>query len=296
MNRDNDYIGIAHKKDKEAVYQIWKDIFVSDKLYLSIIFNDLYPHLTPFVYKRENEVMSTAFALPVSIGEIKGEYIYGVATKEKARGAGLASALISHICCHFKAIGEKFLIVRPAEEQLFEYYMKQGFTLPLRRDEICMDLGETVEVPVIKTRQISQLTPSLLQKRRAAANARLYIWPKEIYKAIINLTLLDRGCTCKFRYRNNDEYIIAHADYSTPDCVIIEETSLFLGKENNLADKTIYKLLREAAIAVNERSEKIIIYAPATQRGIRFALIKPLTSSAHIIEKLQTGFFNFTLE
>ena len=129
--------------------------------------------------------------------------------------------------------------------------MKQGFTLPLRRDEICMDLGETVEVPVIKTRQISQLTPSLLQKRRAAANARLYIWPKEIYKAIINLTLLDRGCTCKFRYRNNDEYIIAHADYSTPDCVIIEETSLFLGKENNLAEsfKTLSKETRFVLVA-----------------------------------------------
>lgn len=296
MNNGNDYIGIAGREDKEAIYQIWRDIFISDRLYLSIIFNDLYPNLTPFVYKCGKEVISTAFALPVSIGEIKGEYIYGVATIEKARGAGAASALMNHICSHFDGLGEKFLIVRPAEKQLFGYYMKQGFTLPLKRKEIHICLENTGEVSLTKTRQMSQLTPSFLNKRRVAIESPLYLWPEEIYKTIINLTLLDRGSTCRFRYRNKDEYIIAHADYNTPNCVTIEETSLLLGKNCNLSDKIIFNLLRETALSVNERAEQIVIYTPESHTGTCFALAKPLTSSIQIIEKLQSGFFNFTLE
>lgn len=297
MNNGNDYIGMADKEDKEAIYQIWRDIFISDRLYLSIIFNDLYPHLTPFVYKCKNEVMSTAFALPVSIGRIKGEYIYGVATKEKARGAGLASALMNHIATHFTTLGESFLIVRPAEEHLFGYYMKQGFTLPLNREERRICLENTGEISLARTRRFSQLSPSFLYKRRAATESLIYLWPKEICKTIINLTLLDRGCTCRFRYRNNDEYIIARADYNTPDCVIIEETSLFLERNCDLSDKIISNILREAALSVNERAEQIVIYTPATSHAEAcFALAKPLTTSTQIIKKLKAGFFNFTME
>lgn len=296
--RREEYIGVAQKEDKQAIVQIWREVFTSERLYLSIIFNDLYPHLTPFVYKIGGEVFSIAFAIPLSIGELKGEYIYGVATKGEARGGGLASSLINHIENHFKKRGENFLLLRPAEEPLFDFYLKLGFTLPLKRREISIKIEKEELSPLKKRARFSQLTPLLLQRRREAIALPLYLWPKGVYKSIINLALLDKGCTYNFRYKNSSEYLIAHLDYTSAECVVIEEASPLLKDKNPFLDKELESLLCEAALSINEEAKRISLYAPVIkgEDGAVFALAKPLTASPRISERITEGFFNFTLE
>ena len=296
--RKGEYIGVAKKEDKQAIAQIWREVFTSERLYLSIIFNDLYPHLTPFVYKIGDKVFSIAFAIPLSIGELKGEYIYGVATKREARGGGLASSLINHMESHFKNRGENFLLLRPAEEPLFEYYLKLGFTLPLKRSEISIKIEKEGLSPLKKRRRFSQLTPLLLQRRREAMALPIYLWPKGVYKSIINLALLDNGCTYNFRYKDSSEYLIARADYTSAECVVIEEASPLLKDKNALLDKELVSLLCKAALSINEEAKRISLYAPAIngEDSAGFALAKPLTASPRILERIKGGFFNFTME
>lgn len=73
--------------------------------------------------KVNGETVAIAFTLPCKIGERDALYLFALATDKKHRKKGYMAKLIEEI----KAENDCVLILRPASEELIQYYKKFGF-------------------------------------------------------------------------------------------------------------------------------------------------------------------------
>lgn len=87
-----------------------------------------------FVYVLEGEVVSVASAIEFSVNTKKGRYIYAVATKKSHRKRGFAGELLRYITDYYRELD--VIMLRPANKNLFDYYKKLGFTLPINADTV----------------------------------------------------------------------------------------------------------------------------------------------------------------
>ena len=94
------------------------------------------PFENTFVYELNGKIVSTASAIPFVVGNKKGRYIYAVATDINHRGKGYAGEILKNIREYYKDSAD-VLLLRPAQESLFDFYRKKGF-----EDEICADVKE----------------------------------------------------------------------------------------------------------------------------------------------------------
>lgn len=80
------------------------------------------------VVLKDGRVVAMLFLLPCKLVtegfEYNGHYIYAAATDKEYRKKGLMSALINNV----RAENNGFLLLRPANEGLIEFYKKLGFT------------------------------------------------------------------------------------------------------------------------------------------------------------------------
>ena len=111
-------IRVVNSSDYEDVIKIWSSAFGDTREY---ILNFL-KKFSEFVYILDNDAIMTL--LPVTLNDKNGHYIYAVAVDENKRCKGLGKKLIEFA----KEIKEDFLVLVPADEGLFEYYKKLGFS------------------------------------------------------------------------------------------------------------------------------------------------------------------------
>jgi GNAT superfamily N-acetyltransferase len=337
-----EYIRLAAESDICAIREIWRNIFTPDEDYLDVIFNNLYPLLDGFVYTNDEKILSVAFAIPITLiqRDVKyisahkaisynGRYLYGVATIEEARGRGLSRVLVKHIKDYYKSAGEDFIITRPAEESLFQFYKAQGFSFPLFRREITLNLrqlkqsaedGALADTAITSkgyitdneyfNTQVINLQEDIqakdLYKLRSGLCKNLFECDSHILECILKLTNVEKGI---FRYTpESGEYIIA--SYNT-----IQENNF-----KSLKELLAQILMNHYTMCGNnlnkhrtgfERIESITLIEPATgnfekfpekldkcfigSEITEFALCMPLS------EKITKGsiencFFNLTME
>lgn len=75
----------------------------------------------------EGQVLAALHWFDCSLGGRKAAYVYGIAAFEHCRGQGIGSALIRAAIEHLRQSYEAILLV-PAEEGLFGYYERFGFS------------------------------------------------------------------------------------------------------------------------------------------------------------------------
>lgn len=76
---------------------------------------------------RDNKAVAFLFALDVFYNQYKGKYIFAVATDEKYRNKGIMSELLNKVKVKFSNEYD-FLITKPSDVPLYDYYSKFGFT------------------------------------------------------------------------------------------------------------------------------------------------------------------------
>lgn len=117
-------IGFAEKKDFEQIISLWHDVFGDSPEFVKEYLNRFYNRV--LLYREGEEIAGMLSLLDLSEGKKTGYYIYAVATDERYRLRGIASALIEYA----KSLCRKdeFLILVPAEDSLFGFYEKLGFS------------------------------------------------------------------------------------------------------------------------------------------------------------------------
>ena len=142
-------INIAAPEDIPWIRRVWEKIFTADKQYLDTIFSEVFPYCKSYVYIENNEVLSVASLLPMqfhspNIGKpLKGYYMFGVATLEKAQGRKLAVNLIQHLSSDLALEGYDFIFERPASQGLNKYYLNLGFSIQLPKLPYKFNLNKT---------------------------------------------------------------------------------------------------------------------------------------------------------
>ena len=115
-------IGFALDKHTDGIKRLWKNAFGDEDI------NEFLKNYKKniLVYIENGNVCGMLSMLPILMGEEKGRYIYAVATDENYRGRGISSELLEWARKYSQDMGEKFLVLVPAEKSLFNFYEKRG--------------------------------------------------------------------------------------------------------------------------------------------------------------------------
>lgn len=255
--------------DYKEIIEVWRAVFTNDSTYLSLVLKDLLPFCKNYVIRQSGEVVSAAAAIPLDLkwpdkGKTKtvsGYYLYGVATLEKARGKGLSRSIVKRIIEESRKEGKKFIITRPAEPSLFNFYKSQGFSLELFKER-----AYTKEIPPVE-RVRYPLTGKILKKLREEYFIRklgvpLYCFEEKVLTHIINTTLYDGGDAFYINFKRE---------------------KLFCITTINQALSTIE--IAESSIPIKTQTKKEL-----------FALILPVTQASEEFPPLARGIFDFPME
>ncbi len=120
----------SKKEDISALKELWQECFPDDSDYASFFFENIFKYECAVVFESHGEILGMIHVFPRVLntpqGKLFAKYIYGVGTKKSARGHGIAGKLMDS-----EAKDTDLLVLIPANEGLFEFYEKKGFS------EIC---------------------------------------------------------------------------------------------------------------------------------------------------------------
>ena len=160
---DNTAIRIADStRDFEGIREIWDEQFPADLEYQETVFSKILPLCKTYIIVKNDvsadsgKVLSIASLMPMvfidsqcgnseKASNLKGWYMFGVATRSDFMGKGLASTLLKHIISNESINDYSFIFERPANQHLIDFYLKFGFTKILKKKE-CRFAGNTDSV------------------------------------------------------------------------------------------------------------------------------------------------------
>ena len=123
------------EKDFLDIRHIWEERFTTDCTYLNTIFQNIFPLCRSFICTSEGRAVSVISLMPMNYyhksGQLKGFYMFGVATLKEFEGKKLAASLILHASRILTREGYDFIFERPANQSLNKYYFNLGFTVSL---------------------------------------------------------------------------------------------------------------------------------------------------------------------
>ena len=129
---------------------MWKDIFGDGDEYLDAFFEEIYQQENTLVHKENGKVAAALYMIPYEMkyGTERFEvmYLYALSTDRQYRGKGIMSDLINKSNYIIKERGYAGSFLIPADEKLYGYYNKFGYTdVIYGREYIKTDMNEVCE-------------------------------------------------------------------------------------------------------------------------------------------------------
>ncbi len=119
-------IKFAKKEDKEQIKKLWREAFGDTNEDIELFLDYYLEDVLVFV---ENRIVKGMLSMiPVNCKDKKGRYVYAVATGKQWRNLGISTKLLEYAKEHIKKEKESFLVLKPANKGLFEFYKKRGYT------------------------------------------------------------------------------------------------------------------------------------------------------------------------
>ncbi|MBR4094261.1 MAG: GNAT family N-acetyltransferase [Bacteroidales bacterium] len=197
----NNHISIATAYDLLKIRAIWDEMFPAEKEYQDFIFSEIIPLCTNYIIKEcSGAVVSVISLMPmnfvndVEMLQLKGWYMFGVATKSGFEGKGYASSLISHTISELQRNGYDFIFERPANQELINFYLKFGFTKLIKKQRYSFQHIQTLKITPYNTpqRDIETISDQILTEIRDDFKTR-FEWANTTFlKKLIELGEIDR--------------------------------------------------------------------------------------------------------
>lgn len=172
----------AQNSDFIGIREIWEERFTTDKRYLDTLFGEIMPHCTHYIAKENGEIFSTISLMPMKFIDdrgpekiqLRGWYMFGVATKQSKEGNKLASGTIKSAVEYSISKGLDFIFERPANEDLTDFYVKLGFSTAIPK--------------IYNTFNNAQRSPKTILECIRKGFARRFEWEnEEILQGLVNL-------------------------------------------------------------------------------------------------------------
>lgn len=197
----NNNISIATAYDLLKIRAIWDEMFPAEKEYQDFIFSEIIPLCTNYIIKEcSGAVVSVISLMPmnfvndIEMLQLKGWYMFGVATKSGFEGKGYASTLISHAISELQRNGYDFIFERPANQELINFYLKFGFTKLIKKQRYSLRHIQTLKITPYNTpqRDIETISDQILTEIRDDFKTR-FEWANTTFlKKLIELGEIDR--------------------------------------------------------------------------------------------------------
>lgn len=143
---------------KEQALSLYKMVFCEDSEDFAKTFTDKYFDKFCRFIEKDGKIVSMLYLLDCKVfdGEAtySAFYLYAAATHPDYRNKGLMSKLISSVIKE-----DKVIVTKPANDELFSFYEKFGFTICSFKDEIKKEFPKTEELNV---KQYIELRKQLL--------------------------------------------------------------------------------------------------------------------------------------
>lgn len=127
----------SSKKYKNELGKLWQKVFGDEKGYIDLFFGSVYSEAKTFVIIKNSEIVSCLYLLPCKLrfeNEVfSGFYLYAAATLNEYRNQGLMAKLIAEAQRYAEKNELDFISLVPANENLYAYYEKFGFTTAMHK-------------------------------------------------------------------------------------------------------------------------------------------------------------------
>lgn len=197
----NNNISIATAYDLLKIRAIWDEMFPAEKEYQDFIFSEIIPLCTNYIIKESSgavvsviSLMPMNFVNDIEMLQLKGWYMFGVATKSGFEGKGYASTLISHAISELQRNGYDFIFERPANQELINFYLKFGFTKLIKKQRYSLQHIQTLKITPYNTpqRDIETISDQILTGIRDDFKTR-FEWANTTFlKKLIELGEINR--------------------------------------------------------------------------------------------------------
>lgn len=138
-----------HPCKTEELKQIWETVFGDSRTVTDSFFENAFFADGCFYAEKNEKAVSALYLLPVTVADKQGFYLYAAATLPEHRGQGLMGDLIQE-ALRYAASCSDFVYLCPAEESLYDYYRRFGFSQTLYANFLttadCMPLADADEM------------------------------------------------------------------------------------------------------------------------------------------------------
>lgn len=170
----------ATRQDLPALTSLAGEVFGDSAAFCKLAFETFAGVENIWLDEEAGVPAAMALAVPVTLGEKSGAYLYMLATQPQYRGAGRMTSMLEHLKQVGKNCGWAFLCLLPASDSLFDFYAVRGFetafyrqeyTVPIRRNLLAMAEFDDITIAMLPAlRQKFCRVPAVtLQKNGLAA-------------------------------------------------------------------------------------------------------------------------------
>ncbi len=240
-------VRLANENDTLSIKKIWRECFTNDNTYIENFINNCFPHSKTWVVipQISPDAVALLSLLPsyfISDGrKYSGGYIYGVATLPDFRGKSLSKLLMSTAFESAKETNLQYLVVKPANDGLFDLYRGQSFDILINKDlfsvNLLLDDYENFYFPVpnINHQMISgerfkkfkyDLERLFVIREREKSGTYL-LWPSEILRFAL-LDIKNKGGDLHFISTiglDREIYYIEHPDEEDSDIIKVVDSN-----------------------------------------------------------------------
>lgn len=127
----------------EDLQSLWETVFGDSRSVTQAFFADAFFPDGCFYAEADGKAVAALYLLPVNTGNLNGFYLYAAATLPAWRGQGIMGNLIREALTFAKGCSD-FVYLCPAEDSLYAYYERFGFSQTLYA--ACFENADTEEI------------------------------------------------------------------------------------------------------------------------------------------------------
>ncbi len=118
---------IATQADRPVLNDLWQQAFGDGPEFSNFVFDKFAGFDHTYVEEQGGQLVASACAVPVTLGALRGFYLYGLNTRAELRGRGIMRTLLQTLEQQLAAGGAAFTVLVPANQPLFAFYEKLGY-------------------------------------------------------------------------------------------------------------------------------------------------------------------------
>lgn len=303
-------VKLLSSKDNLSVQNIWRECFTQDLNYINNFIDLCFPHSISWgIFPNgTNSAVAMLSVLPsyAIVGDsqecyqkLNGAYVYGVGTLKQFRGKGYSRKLMNEAINYSNSNLLDYILVKPAEESLFDLYERQSFDKTLWNYQIEIDLASSKNA-LDKANKSTQKTYNNTQdhqKLRESIGATNFLWPKNILEYSLMEIRSRNGITqyfgdslfyCSYQLESNVQ-IIKVVDHNVKTIYELEALIANVATQFPLGEKAVLEFPITTQIGLFNQ----FISKPAV---IKNSLIKILNQNSKIEKELLEKYLTLSME